>query len=52
MKELKKGTLCKECLGCNKLLLENFTGNYKCNNFMKGVKNNGRRINRKINYDR
>lgn len=36
MKELKKGTLCIECLGCNKLLIENFTGSYKCDNFMLG----------------
>ena len=40
MKELKKGTLCEKCLGCNKLLIENFTGSYKCFNFVKGEKTN------------
>lgn len=39
MKELKKGTLCKKCLGCNKLELEEFEGIYRCNNFISAIEN-------------
>lgn len=31
--------ICKKCLGCNQLELETFTGRYKCENYVKGVKN-------------
>jgi hypothetical protein len=30
-------TRCKDCLGCNRLELENFKGNDKCKNYLKGV---------------
>lgn len=42
MKELKKETLCKRCIGCNRLEDENFEGVYRCINFIewKKEKNN------------
>lgn len=36
MKELKKGTLCERCWGCNRLINEKFEGIYRCNNFIMG----------------
>ena len=30
-------SLCKKCLGCNRLGLKTFQGVYRCKNFMKGT---------------
>ena len=51
MKELKKGTLCLKCLGCNRLINEKFEGIYRCNNFMKGVENNVKGIRKDKNIN-
>ena len=34
--KLKKNTICKNCLGCNKLEISYFKGLYKCKNFISG----------------
>ena len=38
MKQLEKNTICKYCLGCNKLLLEEFNGVKQCNRFVSGYR--------------
>jgi hypothetical protein len=30
-------TLCKTCLGCNRLELDSFNEAYRCENYVKGV---------------
>lgn len=32
MRPLRKGTVCEDCLGCNRLELEEFEGVYWCKN--------------------
>ena len=34
MKQLKENTICKYCLGCNRLEIENFDGVKNCNGFI------------------
>lgn len=51
MKELKKGTLCQGCLGCNRLIEEKFEGIYRCNNFIKEVEDNVRGIRKDKNIN-
>ena len=36
MQQLEDNKICKYCLGCNKLLDENFKGVIRCKNFMQG----------------
>lgn len=38
MKQIDKQYKCYTCLGCNRLLLEDFKGVYRCNNYIKGAK--------------
>lgn len=35
MKQLDQDKLCKRCAGCNRLLLEEFNGVYRCENFIE-----------------
>ena len=35
MKQLDQDKLCKKCAGCNRLLLEEFNGVYRCENFIE-----------------
>ena len=35
MKQLEKDKLCKYCMGCNKLELEQFEGVHNCSNFIQ-----------------
>lgn len=39
MAELRNDTLCKYCLGCNKLSDYNFIGTRNCKGFIPGYKN-------------
>jgi len=39
MAELRSDTLCKYCLGCNKLENYNFIGTRNCKSFIPGYKN-------------
>lgn len=32
---------CETCLGCNRLLIEDFKGTYRCDNYIKGAEENG-----------
>lgn len=36
-KDLKENTKCKTCLGCNRLELIDFTGVYRCENYIGGM---------------
>lgn len=38
MKQLKDNVICKYCLGCNRLLLEDFDGVKNCKGFAAGYK--------------
>jgi hypothetical protein len=40
MKQIDEKYLCKTCRGCNRLELETFQGIYRCNNYIKGGKEN------------
>lgn len=39
MQQLKEDTICKYCLGCNKLLNMNFNGTRNCKKFIAGYIN-------------
>ena len=39
MKQLNNDMLCKWCLGCNKLLIDDFQGLRNCNIFIAGYEN-------------
>jgi len=36
-KEIRQGTKCTTCLGCNLLLNTDFIGYYRCENYARGV---------------
>ena len=38
MEQIDKKYKCYKCLGCNRLMLEDFKGVYRCNNYIKGAK--------------
>mgnify|MGYP003571329884 CR=1 FL=1 len=39
MTQLRDDTLCKYCLGCNKLEINNFIGTRNCKGFVPGYEN-------------
>ncbi len=48
MKQIKKNTLCKYCLGCNRLELYDFNGVMRCKDFVAGVDNLQERVRKKL----
>lgn len=43
---MKIETICKTCLGCNRLEGRNFKEVYRCENYMRGAEEDGRQITR------
>ena len=50
MTELNKWSICRSCLGCNQLELDNFKGVGSCINYIRGT--NGIYSNRQDNWKR